>query len=1016
MKGGNVTQQIGQELPILVKHADNTGLTNGKVVYQVSSDGTNITVRYASASIENASSKTFGVMTEDASGGAKAFCTTFGLVRDINTSALTEGSIIWLSETAGEMTTTRPTQPAHGVIVGRCIRQHATQGVIFVSVQNGFEIEELHDVLITSKANNDGLFYESSTGLWKNKTIANILGYTPANGADYLPLVGGTLTGGLYINPNNASTVGLDVASDTIRFRSDNVEGFKRQLTTTMGSGTLVKMQAAGYGGTYVTDLGFYTSSNSAVNTTPNIYLTGGDNRVGINTTTPAYTLDVAGTIGASGAITANSFVKASGTSLQFLMADGSVSLGATATARTEQIFTATSGQTTFTVTGGYVVGLVDVYVNGVKLLPSDFTATNGSTVVLATGAVLNDSVTIINYTATIAALPTSRDTIDYTATSAQTTFTVSGGYVVGLLDVYVNGVKLTSSEYTATNGTTFVLTVASVTGDQVQAIRYNASITGVSGSGTANYIPKFAASQTLGNSLIQDDGTTVTIGSTNSALMMPRAATSNDATINFSTGGTNRWQIGTKGVYGAEDLYIWNVASGYAPITFSAASSLANFGVSIRAITFTSYTASGIFLNNSSGGTSSVHMRLNNTGGDLRMGIESSTGGGFQTGTSAYAAVFGNQANYSTQFTTNGIVRLTIDATGNAGIGTVSPSFYTHGGTNKLLEILNSGTSANSQSHLILSTGAAASAGSIGTITWAIPNSSGGEKRAVIIGAGIESDSSSLVSGFLQIYTTSGGSISEKLRMDSLGRVGIGTSALSATGANLQVQQSGTPNIVAIRRGDNSNTGSARVLFQAYNASAVLQNTGIVEAGLDNSSTLGYLALSAGTPSTPHLKIYNDGRTAITMNQSSNNQFLNFVGTQTSYNQEWGFGIVNNSRDFRLYDYTSGNERLRVTENGYIDTKGNPIYAYSGAFSMGASYQTIFTSVSNSVYLISVNTNPSSGDGTFGLLIAFNEGDKSCGTIYGNNVAIQFSGNDVQIKSTNGATYSVSWSATRLK
>jgi hypothetical protein len=82
------------------------------------------------------------------------------------------------------------------------------------------------------------------------------------------------------------------------------------------------------------------------------------------------------------------------------------------------------------------------------------------------------------------------------------------------LLDVYVNGSKLTAAEFTATNGTTFVLTDASVVGNQVQAIRYNASVTGVSGSGTANYVPKFAASQTVGNSSIFDNGN-IGIGNT---------------------------------------------------------------------------------------------------------------------------------------------------------------------------------------------------------------------------------------------------------------------------------------------------------------------------------------------------------------------------------------------------------------------------------------------------------------------------------------------------------------------
>lgn len=224
MKGGNVTQQIGQELPVLVKHADNTGLTNGKVVYQFSSDGSNVTVKYASASSETTASKTFGVMTEDATGGAKGFCTTFGYVRNINTSALTEGAMIWLSETPGEMTTTRPTQPAHGVVVGRCIRQHATEGVIFVSIQNGFELDELHDVLITSKANNDFIVYESATNLWKNKTISAVLGYTPANGANYLALTGGTLTGDLTLSGVNPRLYFTDTDNNPDYFIS-NTDG-----------------------------------------------------------------------------------------------------------------------------------------------------------------------------------------------------------------------------------------------------------------------------------------------------------------------------------------------------------------------------------------------------------------------------------------------------------------------------------------------------------------------------------------------------------------------------------------------------------------------------------------------------------------------------------------------------------------------------------------------------------------------------------------------------------------------
>jgi hypothetical protein len=58
-------------------------------------------------------------------------------------------------------------------------RVHASQGTIQVRIANGFELEDLHNVAALTPSNNDGLFYESSTSLWKNKSIATILGYTP---------------------------------------------------------------------------------------------------------------------------------------------------------------------------------------------------------------------------------------------------------------------------------------------------------------------------------------------------------------------------------------------------------------------------------------------------------------------------------------------------------------------------------------------------------------------------------------------------------------------------------------------------------------------------------------------------------------------------------------------------------------------------------------------------------------------------------------------------------------------
>ena len=59
--------------------------------------------------------------------------------------------------------------------------------------------------------------------------------------------------------------------------------------------------------------------------------------------------------------------------------------------------FTATANQTTFA-TSGYTPGFIDVYMNGVKLAAADFTATNGSDVVLASGAAVSDIVETVSF------------------------------------------------------------------------------------------------------------------------------------------------------------------------------------------------------------------------------------------------------------------------------------------------------------------------------------------------------------------------------------------------------------------------------------------------------------------------------------------------------------------------------------------------------------------------------------------------------------------------------------------
>ena len=172
MKGGVVTQQIGQELFAFVKSSDGTARNEGSAVFITGSDGTNKLVALAQANSEPTSSKTFAIMTESISGGSKGFCTTFGLVRNLNTNHLTEGAAVWLSPTTpGGLTSTRPTPPDHAVFMGFCVRKNQNNGVIFVNIQNGYELDELHGVKITNPQDGQVLKYQASTGLWINGSV-----------------------------------------------------------------------------------------------------------------------------------------------------------------------------------------------------------------------------------------------------------------------------------------------------------------------------------------------------------------------------------------------------------------------------------------------------------------------------------------------------------------------------------------------------------------------------------------------------------------------------------------------------------------------------------------------------------------------------------------------------------------------------------------------------------------------------------------------------------------------------
>jgi hypothetical protein len=166
--------KLNQATVKLVRKSTAGTITKGQVVYIVGSQGTHLTVELADADSEVTAATTIGVAMGNITSTVEGYIMVQGLLEGLSnlpTASFADGAALWLSSTAGGWTTTRPTQPAHGVFLGWVVAaSNGSSGRAYVKVINGQELEELHDVLITSPTNGQVLTYDSTSGLWKNQT------------------------------------------------------------------------------------------------------------------------------------------------------------------------------------------------------------------------------------------------------------------------------------------------------------------------------------------------------------------------------------------------------------------------------------------------------------------------------------------------------------------------------------------------------------------------------------------------------------------------------------------------------------------------------------------------------------------------------------------------------------------------------------------------------------------------------------------------------------------------------
>lgn len=173
-----------------VKHAVKYGeaLVKGQAAYVSSSNGTNMIVSKADYSLESTSSKTMGLIITSGATNFQGEILTEGLLsgtgsEPLSTISANAGDPVWLGDDGNLLygLANKPIAPNHMVFIGIVTRVHAVNGEIFVKVQNGYELNELHDVSLPSYVSNGVLYRDTTLNLWKIATIQVLLGFNPVN-------------------------------------------------------------------------------------------------------------------------------------------------------------------------------------------------------------------------------------------------------------------------------------------------------------------------------------------------------------------------------------------------------------------------------------------------------------------------------------------------------------------------------------------------------------------------------------------------------------------------------------------------------------------------------------------------------------------------------------------------------------------------------------------------------------------------------------------------------------------
>lgn len=211
----------------LVKNTTGSTIPKGSAVYVTGATGDNALIGLASATSDPTSSKTLGLTQQEIANDAFGYVVEAGYETGIDTSSATAGAPVWLGNVPGSIQFgTPPAEPSHAVYLGVVVRVQQINGSILVKVQNGYEIDELHDVSAASPSDGDILQYKTSSSLWTKESIAGA-GIAASTHTHNYQVAGNYQTAGTYVNAvigTSPATVSTSSGTATVAIIASSID------------------------------------------------------------------------------------------------------------------------------------------------------------------------------------------------------------------------------------------------------------------------------------------------------------------------------------------------------------------------------------------------------------------------------------------------------------------------------------------------------------------------------------------------------------------------------------------------------------------------------------------------------------------------------------------------------------------------------------------------------------------------------------------------------------------------